>query len=270
MYSCSNALVSVLIPTCSPGDYFKKCLDSIEDQSIDKSLYTVYIALNGDEKPYKEQVECLIKKYSFNCFFTYTSELGVSNARNLLIEESVEEFICFVDDDDLLSPDYLLSLLSISSKEVVGITDVKAFDNFKEGSHKNYIGLSYSKLQSSESSMFKSRKYFSSPWAKMIHRSIVGETRFDINLRKGEDSLFMAELSPRVRMVRKSEPESCYYVYLRPGSATRRKDSTKEEVKKVFYLVIKFSKLFFTPSYDKAFVGSRVLAAFLQLRNILK
>jgi glycosyltransferase involved in cell wall biosynthesis len=193
---------------------------------------------------------------------------GVSNARNFLIENSSEQYICFVDDDDFLSLNFLESLLSVSSEVIVGITDVQVFKYSTNDSEKNYIGNSYSKLSSAESSKFKARKYFSSPWAKIISRKVIGSTRFDVNLSKGEDALFMTQLSPRVHQVRKAEPEACYYVYLRPGSATRSNISKILEIKRIFYVLKQYSRLLGDHRYEKMFLATRILATLLHLKKL--
>ncbi|WP_084708333.1 glycosyltransferase family A protein [Marinobacter psychrophilus] len=193
---------------------------------------------------------------------------GVSNARNFLIENSSESYICFVDDDDVLSSNFIESLLSVSSESVIGITDVQFFKNNANHSQKNYIGNSYSNLSSVESSKFKARKYFSSPCAKMISRKMIGNTRFDINLSKGEDALFMTQLSPRVHHVRKAEPEACYYVYLRLGSATRSKISKISEIKRIFYVLKQYSRLLGDQRYEKKFLATRILATLSHLKKL--
>ncbi|AKO52991.1 hypothetical protein ABA45_11745 [Marinobacter psychrophilus] len=64
--------VAVLIPTHAPGSYLEKCLKSINEQSLDKSKFLVYVALNGEESPYREYVENLLQDFFFNyVFFTW-------------------------------------------------------------------------------------------------------------------------------------------------------------------------------------------------------
>src|SRR5690606_31643500 len=106
-----NNKTSVLIPTHKPDWYIERCLNSIEEQTLNKSYFMVYITLNGVKEPYEELILGLLNKYSFEYAYFYIPEAGVSNARNFMIESSVEDYITFVDDDDMLSPDYLEQLL---------------------------------------------------------------------------------------------------------------------------------------------------------------
>ena len=260
--------IAILIPTYKPGDYIINCFDSIENQTIDKSKFTVYLALNGSDKSYELFLQELLKRYTFDCNQYFMEQAGVSNARNFLIENSKEDFITFVDDDDQLSPNYLEELLNASSETILGISNVANFENNIDEYKENYIGKCFSKLQPLTKSKYKSRKYFSSPVAKLIHRKIISDTRFDTKLSIGEDSLFMAKLSPRVEAVKKTKESACYYVFERANSVTRKKVVVKAELKRFVYLLIEYGKLFFNKSYDKIFILTRIFATFLQLKRI--
>ena len=260
--------IAILIPTYKPDDYIINCFDSIENQTIDKSKFTVYLALNGSDKPYELFLQKLLKRYTFDCNQYFIEQAGVSNARNFLIENSKEDFITFVDDDDQLSPNYLEELLNASSETVLGISNVYNFENSIDEYKENYIGKCFSKLQPLTKSKYKSRKYFSSPWAKLIHRNIISDTRFDTKLSIGEDSLFMAKLSPRVEAVQKTDKSACYHVFERANSATRKKIVIKAELKRFVYLLKEYGKLLFNKSYDKIFILTRIFATFLQLKRI--
>lgn len=270
MIDKSHFKISVIIPTYMPEIYFRRCLDSLENQTLDKSDFRVYIALNGQIHPYKNFVESLLNVYSFSHRLYCLEEVGVSNARNFLIDNSFEPYICFVDDDDVLSANYLESLIAVSSESNVGISHVRAFKENLRYAKSNYIGRSYRSLREVEGSKFKTRKYFSSPCAKMIHRNIIGDVRFDVRLSKGEDALFMAKLSPNVQLIRKATPEACYYVYERPGSSTRKKTPIFKELRRLAYLVRVYAGLLLKKEYKKTFIFTRILASLAQLKKLFR
>jgi glycosyltransferase involved in cell wall biosynthesis len=262
--------ISVLIPTYKPGDYIIRCLQSIEEQTLQKKLFKVYIALNGSDKSFEVYLRNILQKFHFTYVLFFLEQAGVSNARNFLIENSKEDFITFVDDDDQLSPNYLEELLNASSETVLGISNVYNFENSIDEYKENYIGKCFSKLQPITKSKYKSRKYFSSPWAKMIHRKIIDDVRFDVKLAIGEDSLFMAQLSHRVKAVQKTAVTACYYVYEREGSATRQKIDKKKELKRIIYLLKEYSQMFFTFQYGSLFTLSRIIATLMHVRSLFK
>src|SRR5690554_823881 len=206
------SLISVIIPTFKPGSYFLDCFLSIENQTLSKDIYKVYIGLNGPKDEYYGFLSDSLAGFNFNYEIYYLDRPGVSNARNFLIDNSVEEFVVFVDDDDVISENYLEELLQASSHDIVGITNSYNFFESLENLKENFVGKCFKNLDGTTSSKFKSRKYFSSPWAKMIHRKIIGKVRFDTKLAIGEDSLFMAQLSHRVKAVKKTSDTTSYYV----------------------------------------------------------
>ncbi|WP_313206017.1 glycosyltransferase [Psychrobacter faecalis] len=260
--------ISILIPTYKPSWYLERCLRSIENQSLPKDKFKVYIALNGPKDNFEEVIHSALDSTNFDYEFFYLELASVSNTRNYLIENSAEEYIVFVDDDDVISKNYLEELLKVSDATNIGIANVYNFSESLDDLKESYIGKSFEKLEKTTSSKYKSRKYFSSPWAKMIHRTIINDVRFDINLAIGEDSLFMAQLSNRVKSVRKTVETACYYVYEREGSATRQKIDKKKELKRIVYLLKEYSKMLLSFRYNTLFIMTRVAATLMHGRSL--
>ena len=88
------------------------------NQTLEKEKFEVIIVLNGPKEPFHSEITGLISSYP-TIRLLYEEKSGVSNARNKGIEDSKGNFICFIDDDDMISPTYLESLLEISSREIV-------------------------------------------------------------------------------------------------------------------------------------------------------
>lgn len=260
--------IAILIPSYKPSTYIDSCFNSINEQSLSKDKYKVYIALNGPEDNFKEVVFKALKRVSFEYDFFYLEEAGVSKARNYLIEHSSEPFITFIDDDDCISPNYLESLLSVSSEHVMGISNIYNFEKDIDERKANYIGESFLKLNEVEISKFKSRKYFSSPCAKLIHRSAIATTRFNTKLAIGEDALFMAQLSNNIKFVKKTSNTAIYFVFERAGSASRKKVNRASEFKRICYLLFKYTQLFFNPKYNSLFILTRIAATLKFLRRL--
>ncbi|OCL82740.1 glycosyltransferase [Arcobacter porcinus] len=259
--------ISILIPTYKPQKYIEKCFDSLENQTLTKDLFKVYIALNGEKEPYYSYIKNLLLKYNFKKEFIYIVETGVSSARNKLIDISKEPFITFIDDDDVISENYLENLLLKADENYISIANVYNFEIDVNEKKNNYIGDSFLELKDIETNKYKTRKYFSSPWAKLIHRKMIGDVRFDTKLKIGEDSLFMAEISNKVKGIKKTSKDTIYFVNERDGSATRRKIDKKEEVIRIIYLIKKYNKMIFK-DYDKIFILSRIIATLIHIRKI--
>lgn len=261
--------IAVLIPTFKPRGYFERCLISLENQTLDKKCFTVYIALNGPKDDYEKFIFELLGRVSFNYKYIFLEQAGVSKARNTLLDLSREEFIVFLDDDDLVSENYLESLSVFSTNKFMAISSIFNFEEDVKNLKENYIGRTFDLLDDTETSKYKTRKYFSSPMAKMIHRSMIQDIRFDDNVSKGEDSLFMAMISKNVLGVRKVNTVASYFVFERSGSASRKKIRKSKEIKTICYLTIQYLVLFFKNDYEKLFILTRIMATLKKIFNLL-
>ena len=93
--------ISVIIPTYKPGEYISDCLRSLEEQDFPVSDYEVIIVLNGCDMPYRSMLEDIITDNGYvNVRVIQTDEPGVSNARNIGIDNAKGKYLLFIDDDD--------------------------------------------------------------------------------------------------------------------------------------------------------------------------
>ena len=258
--------ISIIIPTYKPGSYLKDCLESINNQTMDKKCFEVIIVLNGVIKPYIEYIYSLTKMYDFNSVVIPTETPGVSNARNLGLSRTQGEYVCFIDDDDKISPSYLENLYSKATPNNIVASNVKAFYDNSDKLENDYIASAYKKLinKNSPLSVFKGRKFMSSSCCKIISRRIIQDVRFDTNLKIGEDSVFMAKISKKVKSIVLSDSSAIYYRRLRAGSASRVKQPILKKCNIVCKLLKKYTKML-TPSYNIPFIATRIIATLLKL-----
>ena len=258
--------ISIIIPTYKPGPYLKDCLESINNQTMNKKCFEVIIVLNGVIKPYIECIYNLTKMYDFNSVVIPTETPGVSNARNIGLTRAQGEYVCFIDDDDKISPSYLENLYSKATPNNIVASNVKAFYNNSNKTENDYIASAYKKLinKNSPLSVFKGRKFMSSSCCKIISRRIIQDVRFDTNLKIGEDSVFMAKISKKVKSIVLSDSSAIYYRRLRAGSASRVKQPILKKCNIVCKLLKKYTKML-TPSYNIPFIATRIVATLLKL-----
>ena len=204
--------------------------------------------------------------YDFNSVVITTETPGVSNARNIGLIRAQGEYVCFIDDDDKISPSYLENLYSKATPNNIVASNVKAFYNNSNKTENDYIASAYKKLinKNSPLSVFKGRKFMSSSCCKIISRRIIQDVRFDTNLKIGEDSVFMAKISKNVKSIVLSDSSAIYYRRLRAGSASRVKQPILKKCNIVCKLLKKYTKML-TPSYNIPFIATRIVAALLKL-----
>ena len=221
--------VSIIIPTYCPKDYLWECLDSLGNQTIDKRLFEVVLVLNGCNEPYRQAIEVYIIKHpSMRFVFIQTDIGGVSNARNMGLDASNGEYIAFIDDDDYVSPTYIQELYSRATPEIIPVCYPLSFKDGSTTMTPYNITQDYYKNEGGALCHYtKVRRFFSGPVYKLIHKDIIGNRRFDVRFKNGEDSLFMFLISDKYGKVALTSRDAIYYRRIRQGSAVTVKKPKK-------------------------------------------
>ena len=121
--------ISVIVPTYCPQDYLWECLDSLCAQTLAPEIFEIVVVLNGCDQPYRGRIVEYISRHPEHEFrLVHTIQGGVCHARNLGIDTAVGEQICFVDDDDCLSKEYLERMLVLAAPDSIVVSDVVMFD----------------------------------------------------------------------------------------------------------------------------------------------
>ena len=225
--------ISVIIPTYKPEEYIGQCLQSLESQTLDKESFEVLIILNGEKEPYYSNIQQLLAAYTFNGRLFYTDVAGVSNARNVGLDNAIGNYICFIDDDDYISPTYLENMfsLSVADSGTIIVSNVRTFVDNNKAFGKDYISYAFDKYSSIQTnSIFKKRKFLSSSCCKLIPKEIIGNTRFNTNRYLGEDALFMFEISANIQNIVLSADSTIYYRRLRSNSASRKRQPLHKKI----------------------------------------
>ena len=224
--------VSVIIPTYCPKKYLMECLESLCNQTLSKQEYEVILVLNGDLSYADTIREFINNNAEVNWNFIQTEVPGVSNARNLGLNEAKGDYIAFIDDDDFVSPQYLDELLRESSEDTVSLCYPLSFIDGTNEYVPFHITDCYDALIGrNRYTINNARSYFSGPVFKLIHKNIIGGRRYDTRLANGEDTLFMFQISDRIKSIHLTSKEAIYYRRFREGSATEKKRTTFDHIK---------------------------------------
>lgn len=262
--------ISVIIPTYKPSTYLWECLESLCQQTIDHQLYEIVIVLNGSDEPYATMIRQFIDTQGehTNIRLFQTDIASVSHARNIGIEESVGDYITFVDDDDWVSKAYLEELVKNIDDGTVVEANVIQYDEKGKVVADNFLSQAYRKVSKAEKiTLFKSRSFFSSACCKMIPRYVIGNIRFDVKFSLGEDSLFMFAISKNVRRVKTSRPDAVYHIRTRSNSASHSHYSYGFRAKVIFRLTKEYVKIYITDMrrYNFLFFLTRIAATLRKL-----
>lgn len=105
--------ISLVICTYNRSGYLPGSLESIHLQTIDKRLFEVVVIDNASTDNTAQIVQNYINENpSIHVSYYFEKNKGLSFARNRGIAEARSPLIAYVDDDVILTPDYLKKLIS--------------------------------------------------------------------------------------------------------------------------------------------------------------
>ena len=171
-------MISIIVPVYNKEKYLKKCLSSIKEQ-----VYSEFECIIIDDGS-TDSSSNIAKEFQENDSryrYIYQENQGVSMARNQGISLARGEFICFVDADDSIKPDFLSKLISHTSSDIALIIQNSQF-TFKEEK------ISISQMLSKFNKMYE-YQVFNPPWGKLFVKKNIKHL-FDNQLTIGEDLVF--------------------------------------------------------------------------------
>lgn len=251
-------MISVIIPSYRPQQYTLDCLECLKQQTLDASQFEVLVILNGEREPYEAM---LLGALPSNGRLLYSPKASACSSRNMGIDEARGEYICFIDDDDKVSPTYLEALLKVADRNTIAASNcLSIFDDGHTESNA-YTGEYESKAPRGAQPFYVPKKIFSIPWMKLIHRDIIADRRFNEVFPSGQDALLMFEISDRMKLVEFTSSDAIYYWRQRSGSLHRM--GFGKLVSKYGRLAWAYTRIYFRrpTQYNFIFYLTRVLAS---------
>lgn len=110
MSNMENPIVSIIIPIYNSALFLRECLDSIKEQTIvDFEVLCVDDGSTDDSANICAEYERVDNRFHL----IKKPNAGVSSARNRGLKDAKGKFVCFVDSDDIVAPNYLKNLLNV-------------------------------------------------------------------------------------------------------------------------------------------------------------
>lgn len=139
---------------------------------------------------------------------------GVSSARNVGIENANGDWISFIDADDYVSNNYCEAVIGRSS-DIILVDSLVVDLNGKIVTPNQRNGYEYEGGYEGIVRHFLTDRRSGVPWAKFFKREIIGDVRFEIGQKIGEDTVFVYEMLARAKSI---EITTGYYYYWVQGT----------------------------------------------------
>lgn len=200
---------SIIIPVYNSEKTIMRCLTSITDTMLKD--YEIIVIDDGSTDKSKMVIEEFAEKNK-NIIILAQKNEGPSVARNRGLELAKGDIIIFIDSDDYVKPDYLQRLSETFDKtkaDVIfygferisstgDILSIHRLPILKENYFDNLVALSQNDV-------------FGYTWMKAFRREVIGNTRFDSNIRLFEDEIFTCKIMKKsVNLFCLNEPLYCY------------------------------------------------------------
>jgi len=192
--------ISIIIPVYNGEEFLKRCLDSIIVQTYEN--WELIIVNDGSTDKTKDIIEEYIKKDK-RIVVINKDNSGVSDSRNVGIDYSTGDYITFVDADDFLEENMLLSIIELLNKEkydVIRYNYFKSYSNNKETKNiydKNITNRVLEKKEINDK-IIPDILYGKMPayvWLLVINRNIIDKMlKFNTSLDLMEDTVFYINL----------------------------------------------------------------------------
>ena len=204
--------LSIIVPVYKTEQYLRKCLSSILDQDVDKSLYEVIIVNDGSPDNSQIIIDEYCAKYDNVSCLVQTNQ-GLSMARNNGVSKAQGEYIWFIDSDDWVKCNSISRILT----ECHYLPDAVAITYMKDGVEKGY-SPSYS---TDGINILRSKNFALGMVFYILRQEFIRQHNLSIYPRIYHED---AEFTPRMLYFAKSIrviTEPLYYMYFNIESITR-------------------------------------------------
>lgn len=235
-------MISIIVPVYNSEKTLRECINSILCQSY--CDFEVIIIDDGstDNSP----VICReMAEQDERVVVIHVENQGVSHARNVGMKKSKGDYICFVDSDDTIKPDYLEYLYSNIVSSAADIVTCNFIQENRGGEKRIY------KLIDVESEIVNpcdkikdcldDKIYTFTVWGKLFKRTAIGEITFS-KLSFSEDAQFFRRVFLSAGKVKLLTYEGYVYV-LNDSSVTN--DSSRNFERKIddIYMLVDFENM---------------------------
>ena len=210
-----NDLISIIVPIYNVEEYLTNCVKSIRNQSYKK--LEILLIDDGSTDGCGSLIDSF-REEDNRIVVIHKENGGLSDARNVGLDNATGTYVMFVDSDDYIPEDcveYLYSKLKTNAVEIsVGRLKVTALkDDNEEGTEKHHEV--FAKKESINQLLYANKYSVAAP-GKLYLKSLFDDIRFPVG-KLHEDVFTTYKVFLKAERVYYGD-KLVYYYYHRPGS----------------------------------------------------
>ena len=264
-------LISVILPVYNVESYLKKCLESVLAQTYKNLEIIIVNDASTDATP--QICDEFARADSRIKVIHMSKNEGVSNARNSALDIFKGDYLCFVDGDDFVEPDYIEFLYTLLKEYNCDVSMCGYYNIYDNGSKSEAFPNDLPKQAMTASEALCEifyNKASSSNCCKLFPRHVFDNLRYK-SYALGEDTLVTYNIFCKINNIAYSNAPKYYYFY-RTSSATRK----KEDFYRFYdYILVAKETESFIPKNDRRLrraFATRIVEhsfyAYMKLRNL--
>ncbi|TSO25676.1 glycosyltransferase family 2 protein [Lactobacillus sp. LL6] len=240
-----NAKVSVIVPVYNVESYLKQCIDSLEKQTY--TNIEVILVDDGSTDKSGEICDRYSKKYS-NIKVYHKKNGGLVSAWQYGLNKSMANNICFVDPDDYVEKNYILSLKNAMDKYKTDVVFAPTYNyhagkitvlgRLKSGLYKGEKYNNLIQYNLFNDGHFQDRLITPNRWGKLIKKSLILENLkyVDLGMTYGEDVSIIIPIVLSIKAFYVLPYKENGYMYrIRNGSMIQAYDKNRWNSVKLVY-----------------------------------
>ncbi|MCR5557534.1 MAG: glycosyltransferase [Butyrivibrio sp.] len=222
----AKELISVIIPVYNVGNYLERCVESVCKQSY---LNIEIILVDDGSTDDSGKICDEFGKVDDRIKVIHQTNKGLAGARNTGIDASRGEYLCFVDSDDYVHPDYVKYLyeICVDNHCQIGICGHCATDRMEKFHEVDWGGkvLVCDRKQIFDDFYSENHVPIVIAWNKIYSRECIGNIRYDEGFIHEDEATTFKYLYNAKRIA--WGKERLYYYFDRTDSITGQEYSKK-------------------------------------------
>ncbi len=230
--------LSIIVPVYNTGNYLKKCLNSLVNQTLDD--IEIIIVNDGST----DNSEEIIKKYELDykdkIVFINKKNGGQGSARNIGVKRATGDYIGFVDSDDFVDKNMFKDMYEEAIKKGSDIVICGISNYYEKNKLTSEVHLNLQRDTSVKEAFIKS---VPSVVNKIYKRNLIisNEILFDENIWY-EDFPYSMQLIVNANKI--NYIDKCYYYYFHRLRSTMHNENIEKnlDILKAFDILVQYLK----------------------------